>query len=184
LNSIISAYTCTLKLYYSILVWSEYKYAAKFFWLLIAKNNDGTSKKLVHITDAFVLYFAPLVEFLPSCTIPLLTPNNSKSKLVTPWYIYIVENKLSQYYTGICTNIERRFAEHQSSGPKCAKALKGKGPLTLKFRCKVDSHSDALKLEIWIKKLNKADKVKLVNNRLCDAPIQNLLMVEVSKHEK
>lgn len=103
---------------------------------------------------------------------------------MTPWYIYIVENKLSQYYTGICTNIERRFAEHQSSGPKCAKALKGKGPLTLKFRCEADSHSEALKLEIWIKKLSKADKVKLVNNNLCDAPIQNLLMVEMSKHEK
>ena len=103
---------------------------------------------------------------------------------MTPWYIYIVENKLSQYYTGICTNIERRFAEHQSSGPKCAKALKGKGPLTLKFRCEVDSHSEALKLEIWIKKLSKTDKVKLVNNSLCDAPIQNLLMVEVSKYEQ
>jgi len=97
---------------------------------------------------------------------------------VTPWYIYIVENKLSQYYTGICTNIERRFEEHQSSGPKCAKALKGKGPLTLKFHCMVDSHSEALKLEIWIKKLNKANKVKLVNNCLCDAPISNMLLDE------
>ena len=97
---------------------------------------------------------------------------------MTPWYIYIVENKLSQYYTGICTNIERRFEEHQSSGPKCAKALKGKGPLTLKFHCVVNSHSEALKLEIWIKKLNKANKVKLVNNCLCDAPISNMLLDE------
>jgi putative endonuclease len=97
---------------------------------------------------------------------------------VTPWYIYIVENKLNQYYTGICTNIERRFAEHQSSGNKCAKALKGKGPLTLKFRSKVESHSEALKIEIWIKKLSKANKIKLVNNCLCDAPIQNMLLDE------
>jgi putative endonuclease len=103
---------------------------------------------------------------------------------VTPWFIYIVENRLSQYYTGICTNIERRFEEHQSSGPKCAKALKGKGPLVLKFSCRVDSHSEALKLEIWIKKLNKAKKVKLVNNRLCDAPILNTLLEEDKSHEK
>jgi putative endonuclease len=97
---------------------------------------------------------------------------------VTPWYIYIVENKLNQYYTGICTNVERRFEEHQSSGPKCAKALKGKGPLTLKLRCKVGSHSEALKLEIWIKKLSKANKIKLVNNCLYDAPICNMLLNE------
>lgn len=92
------------------------------------------------------------------------------------WYLYIIENRLAQYYTGICIDIDRRFEEHQSSGPKCAKALKGKGPLTLKFSCKVDSHSEALKLEIWIKKLNKANKIKLVNNCFCNAPIRNMLV--------
>tara|TARA_R110000751_G_scaffold154402_1_gene259366 strand:+ start:11660 stop:11971 length:312 start_codon:yes stop_codon:yes gene_type:complete len=95
---------------------------------------------------------------------------------VVPWYIYIIENKLGQYYTGICTDIERRFEEHQSSGTKCAKALKGKGPLTLKFSCEVEGHSKALKLEIWLKKLSKANKIKLVNNCFCDAPIKNMLL--------
>lgn len=107
-----------------------------------------------------------------------------KGKTVTPWYIYIVENKLSQYYTGICTDIERRFNEHQSSGPKCAKALKGKGPLVMKLWCIVDNHSEALKIEIWIKKLSKANKIELVNNCLCDAPIQNMLLDENKNHEK
>ncbi|MGK0306147.1 MAG: putative endonuclease [Gammaproteobacteria bacterium] len=120
---------------------------------------------------------------LLSCTIPSINPKNSNGKTVAPWYIYIVENKLSHYYTGICTNIERRFEEHQSSGPKCAKALKGKGPLTLKFSCKVDSHSEALKLEIWIKKLNKPNKIKLVNNCLCNAPLRNTLG-EDKNHDK
>ena len=116
---------------------------------------------------------------------PTHYPKNQHGKrTLTQWYIYIVENKLSQYYTGICTNVERRFEEHQSGGPKCAKALKGKGPLVLKLRCKADSHSEALKLEIWIKKLSKSNKVKLVNNCLCDAPIQNMLLDEDKKHEK
>ena len=92
--------------------------------------------------------------------------------------MYIIENRLAHYYTGICTDIERRFAEHQSSGPKCAKALKGKGPLILKFWCIVDNHSEALKIEIWIKKLSKANKIKLVSNSLYDAPIQNMLFDE------
>jgi putative endonuclease len=92
---------------------------------------------------------------------------------VKPWFVYIVENKLGQYYTGICTDITRRFAEHQASGPKCAKALKGKGPLTLKFTCQVESHSDALKTEIWIKSLSKPNKVKLVHNQYPNSPITN-----------
>ncbi|MEP0356845.1 MAG: GIY-YIG nuclease family protein [Paraglaciecola sp.] len=90
------------------------------------------------------------------------------------WYVYIIENKLKQYYTGISTDLARRFNEHQTNGPKCAKALKGKGPLTLKFYCKTQTHSDALKTEIWIKKLKKVNKIKLVNNQLCNSPIQNL----------
>ena len=94
---------------------------------------------------------------------------------MTQWYAYIVENKLGQYYTGICTDVKRRFNEHQSSGPKCAKALKGKGPLILKLWCIVGNHSEALKIEIWIKKLNKANKIKLVNNDFCNAPILNML---------
>lgn len=89
--------------------------------------------------------------------------------------MYIVENKLGQYYTGICTDIERRFQEHQSSGPKCAKALKGKGPLFLKFVGQVENHSHALKTEIWIKKQSKANKVKLVKNQLVGAPLKNTL---------
>ena len=104
--------------------------------------------------------------------------------LVKQWYVYIIENRLTQYYTGICTDIERRFDEHQSSGPKCAKALKGKGPLILKLWCSVDNHSEALKIEIWIKKQSKANKIKLVNNCLCDAPILNMLLDEDTKHEK
>jgi putative endonuclease len=40
----------------------------------------------------------------------------------------------------------------------------------------VDSHSEALKIEIWIKKLSKTNKIQLVNNCLCHAPVQNMLL--------
>lgn len=94
---------------------------------------------------------------------------------MTKWYVYIIENKLSHYYAGICKDIDKRYAEHQSNGPKCAKALRGKGPLILKFCAEVESHSQALKTEIWIKKLTKINKVKLVNNNLVNAPVRNML---------
>lgn len=100
------------------------------------------------------------------------------------WYVYIIENRLAQYYTGVCTDIERRFDEHQLSGPKCAKALKGKGPLKLKFWSIVANRSEALKIELWIKKLSKANKIKLVNNCFCDAPVKNMLLGKDKIDEK
>ncbi|WP_340677128.1 GIY-YIG nuclease family protein [Paraglaciecola sp.] len=82
------------------------------------------------------------------------------------WFVYIIENKLGHFYTGICKDLTRRFHEHNSNGVKCAKALKGKGPLRLIFCCQIEDHSGALKMEIWIKKLSKADKHHLINNHL------------------
>ena len=82
------------------------------------------------------------------------------------WFVYIIENKLGHFYTGICKDLNRRFEEHNSNGPKCAKALKGKGPLRLIYCCQIADHSSALKMELWIKKLSKMDKNDFVNERL------------------
>ena len=82
------------------------------------------------------------------------------------WFVYIIENKFGHFYTGICKDLSRRFNEHASSGSKCAKALKGKGPLQLKFACQLAEHSQALKMEVWIKKLSKSQKQQLVASDL------------------
>ena len=82
------------------------------------------------------------------------------------WYLYIIENKLGHYYTGISKDISRRFDEHQSGGPKCAKALKGKAPLSLKYCIGLSGHSEALKAELWVKKLSRKAKHKLIVGEL------------------
>jgi putative endonuclease len=106
------------------------------------------------------------------------------NRLVNPWYLYIIENKLGHYYTGICKDIGRRFSEHQGSGIKCAKALKGKGPLTLIFCCQVADHSNALKMELWVKGLNKEKKIRLVANSLqCDFSHTRLSPMTFTKTE-
>lgn len=82
------------------------------------------------------------------------------------WYIYMIENRLGQLYTGISKDYVRRYAEHCESGKKCAKALKGKGPLVFKFCASLGSHSDALKAEIWVKKLTKNRKIQLIEGKI------------------
>jgi putative endonuclease len=78
------------------------------------------------------------------------------------WFLYIVKTCNNALYTGITTDIKRRFAEHVSQSPKSAKALRGKGPLKLVYCCEIGEHSTALRAEIWVKKQSKSNKLKLV----------------------
>lgn len=76
------------------------------------------------------------------------------------WYLYIIRCRNNSLYTGITTDVERRFLEHSSG--KGAKYLKGKGPLTLVFQTEVGTKSEAAKLEHLIKKLPKSKKEELI----------------------
>ena len=86
----------------------------------------------------------------------------NQKKSDKPWFIYLIKNKLNQLYCGITVDPSRRFFEHASNSPKCAKALKGKGPLVLMFCARVGSQSDALKLERWLKKQTREVKNRLI----------------------
>ncbi|WP_412972019.1 GIY-YIG nuclease family protein [Glaciecola sp. MF2-115] len=86
----------------------------------------------------------------------------NQKKSDKPWFIYLIKNKLNQLYCGITVDPARRFFEHASNHPKCAKALKGKGPLNLLFCAEVGTQSDALKLELWLKKQSRQSKDKLI----------------------
>lgn len=83
-----------------------------------------------------------------------------------PWFIYLIKNKLNQLYCGVTVDVQRRFFEHASNSPKCAKALKGKGPLLLMFCARVGNQSEALKLEHWLKKQTRQYKDKLIAGTL------------------
>lgn len=81
------------------------------------------------------------------------------------WSLYLIRTDKGALYTGITTEVSRRFAEHQAGGAKAAKSLKGKGPLILEFQIAVGSHSSALKLEYQVKRLAKAKKEQIVKDR-------------------
>lgn len=89
---------------------------------------------------------------------------------MTTWYLYIIQTRLDHYYTGITTDVSRRFAEHSQGGRKGAKALKGKGPLRLVWQYPMPNKSQALKAELQLKKVGRAQKQRLVegNAQLAD----------------
>lgn len=78
------------------------------------------------------------------------------------WYLYIVQTEKGFLYTGISVDVEKRFAKHQSG--KGAKYLRGKGELKLLRQWSVGSVSEALKMEIFVKKMSKNKKLKLVES--------------------
>lgn len=79
----------------------------------------------------------------------------------TIYHVYMVRMANGNLYTGISTDVQRRFAEHQHS-PKGARALKGKGPLTLVFEKEIGEKGLALRVEYALKKLNKIQKEALI----------------------
>lgn len=82
---------------------------------------------------------------------------------MSPWSLYIIRCRDGELYTGVTTDVNRRFVEHQGGGPRAAKYLKGKAPLQLVYQELVGSRSEALKREIQIKKLSRQQKLALLN---------------------
>lgn len=84
-----------------------------------------------------------------------------ESKGVT-WWVYMIRCGDGSLYTGIATDVVRRFLEHESQGPRGAKYTRGKLPLELVYQQEVGTRSDACKEELRIKSLTRAQKMKLL----------------------
>ena len=76
------------------------------------------------------------------------------------WYVYILRCGDDTLYTGITDDVEKRFAAHCAG--KGAKYTRGRGPLLLVHTEEVEDKSAALKREHAIKKLSRAEKLKLI----------------------
>ena len=81
---------------------------------------------------------------------------------MSDWHLYLVRCHDGSLYTGITTDVARRFAEHQGNKGEGAKYLRGRGPLKLVFQKKLGSKSLALAVESKVKKLSKARKEELI----------------------
>lgn len=77
------------------------------------------------------------------------------------WYIYMILTKKNRLYTGISTDPERRFIEHLTDRKKGAKFFRSDEPVLIVHLEEAISLSEALKREIAIKKLSRAQKESL-----------------------
>jgi len=77
-----------------------------------------------------------------------------------PYYVYIIECSNKTLYTGITTNLERRFAEHKRG--KGGHYTTANPPVKIRFSEKRPSRSVALKREAEIKKWSRTKKLALI----------------------
>jgi putative endonuclease len=82
------------------------------------------------------------------------------------WSLYMIKTRMNTLYTGISTDVDRRFKEHSGASKRAARYLKGKGPLELVWHEVVGTKSEALVLEYRVKKLNKRQKLSLIEGEL------------------
>lgn len=80
------------------------------------------------------------------------------------WYLYLIRDRDQRLYTGISLDVARRLQQHiRGDG---ARALRGKGPLTLEWHSAVGEHRRALRLEYALKQWSKSRKEALIRGEI------------------
>jgi putative endonuclease len=78
-----------------------------------------------------------------------------------PWFVYLLECADGSLYTGIARDVQRRLALHNDG--KGAKYTRGRRPLVLLAQSGAMSRTEALRLELRVKRLPKAAKRRAVD---------------------
>jgi len=80
------------------------------------------------------------------------------------WHVYVIQTLQGKLYTGITTDVARRFNEHANK--KGAKFFFIDPPACVVWSMTCSSKSEALKKEAWMKKLPSSEKRKFIDQSL------------------
>lgn len=94
----------------------------------------------------------------------------TEEKTPALWWLYLLRTGTGSLYCGVSTDVSRRLQEHQSGGLKGAKALRGKGDLTLAFTYLAASKREAMQLEWQVKRWPKTRKEALIRGDIALLP--------------
>jgi putative endonuclease len=97
------------------------------------------------------------------------TPNAKEENKKNNWQVYILLASDQRLYTGITTNIVRRWQQHQQK--KGAKFFYGRHPIALTYLEGGHNRSTASQREYQIKQLTTAQKWALIYQNY--GPLQN-----------
>lgn len=86
------------------------------------------------------------------------------------WCVYMIRTNDNQLYTGITTDIQRRWQEH-TCGKAGARYFRGRTPQALCYLERDHTRSTATKREVEIKQLTRAQKDRLIAGHVVDCQL-------------
>lgn len=93
---------------------------------------------------------------------------NNSTPATLNWLVYILLCSDNSLYTGITTDIERRFSQHAEG--RGAKYFRGRQPLQVVYCEDGHTRSSAAIREAFIKAMKRADKELLLSQQKSEAP--------------
>jgi len=84
----------------------------------------------------------------------------------TPWFLYLLECEGGSVYTGITTDVDRRYAQHLAGTG--AKYTRSRKPRRLLVAAKFDDRAAASKAEAAVKRLSALQKRALCEHMKAD----------------
>jgi putative endonuclease len=85
------------------------------------------------------------------------------------WFVYVIETECGALYTGITTDVERRFLEHQGAkdgNRQGAKYFRGRSPRRIVYTEACEGRSAASKREYEIKAMSRRQKLALISSEV------------------
>jgi len=92
-----------------------------------------------------------------------MNSQGSNDQCASEWFVYLIRATDDSLYTGITTDVERRFNEHLS-GRAGAKYFRGRSPKKVVFVEGGHDRSSASIREAQIKKFSRQDKLELIEH--------------------
>ena len=101
-----------------------------------------------------------------SVRISIIPATGEAFKTSMDWYVYIIRSDDDFLYTGVTTDVERRFQEHMS-GRRGARFFNGRKPIEVVYTESGHTRSSACSRESQIKKLSRLQKEVLLKTTSC-----------------
>ena len=91
----------------------------------------------------------------------ILIRNYSQVTNTKQWFVYMLECADGSLYTGVSNDLAKRVEKHNAG--KGAKYTRSRLPVKLVYSETAPDKGEALKKEIKMKQLSRAEKLKLIN---------------------
>jgi putative endonuclease len=80
--------------------------------------------------------------------------------VTSAWHVYLLRCADGSLYTGVAKNLDQRLAKHNAG--QGAKYTRGRRPVALVWSQVAESHGQALRHELLIKRLDRQAKLRLI----------------------